>query len=350
MYIRKATYADASVLAEIEQICFPPEEKASATTIRERLKAFPDGFWLLEKNGKVVGFVNGLATNEAELIDEMYADTSFHRPHGQWQMIFGVDVLPEYRNRGLAAIMLRRVIDDSYKAKRKGLVLTCKEHLVHYYERFGFIDEGISSSTHGGAIWHKMRLEFHKLSVDIKGVRLNLNTEAGLFSPRNVDLGTLAMLEHVEFSPEDKVLDLGCGYGVVGILAAKLSKPENITMCDVDPLAVETAYNNAVQNGVEGVRVLQSDGLAAIDDRDFTLILSNPPYHTDFSVAKNFIEEGFKRLKIGGKMVMVTKRLDWYKNKLTSVFGGAMVYTKDGYFVFVSEKRHPFTAKKSKRR
>ena len=80
------------------------------------------------------------------------------------------------------------------------------------------------------------------------------------------------------------------------------------------------------------------------------MILSNPPYHTDFSVAKRFIEDGFKRLKVGGKMLMVTKRLDWYRNKLTSVFGGAMVYQEDGYFVFISEKRQPYMAKKSKRR
>ena len=350
MFIRKAVYDDAPILAEIEQICFPPEEKASYTTIRERLKAYPEGFWILEKNGIIVGFVNGLATDEEELRDDMYADTSFHKSDGKWQMIFGVDVLPEYRKRGLAAIMLRRVIDDSYKAKRKGIVLTCKEHLIHYYERFGFVDEGVSSSVHGGATWHKMRLTFYKLTIDIKGVSLELKTRAELFSPRNIDHGTLAMLEHADFSSEDKVLDLGCGYGVVGILAAKLSGPQNVTMCDIDLLAVETAGENAIRNGVDGIRILQSDGLSAIADKDYSIILSNPPYHSDFSVAKNFIEEGFKRLRIGGKMIMVTKRLDWYKNKLTSVFGGAMVYTKDGYFVFVSEKRHPFTAKKSKRR
>lgn len=59
-------------------------------------------------------------------------------------------------------------------------------------------------------------------------------------------------------------------------------------------------------------------------DKDFTLILSNTPYHNDFSIAKHFIKEGFRRIVIGGKMIMVTKRKDWYKNKFISIFGGEM--------------------------
>ncbi|NCU26429.1 methyltransferase, partial [Candidatus Nomurabacteria bacterium] len=71
----------------------------------------------------------------------------------------------------------------------------------------------------------------------------------------------------------------------------------------------------------------------------YTLILSNPPYHTDFSVAKHFIEKGFNRLVLGGRMVMVTKRRDWYRNKFIAVFGGVSIREKDGYFVFAAEKR-----------
>ena len=79
------------------------------------------------------------------------------------------------------------------------------------------------------------------------------------------------------------------------------------------------------------------------------MILSNPPYHTDFAVAKGFIEDGFKKLLVGGKMVMVTKRLDWYRNKLSSVFGGVTVKEKDGYYVFLAEKRGNRKPKKEKK-
>ena len=136
-----------------------------------------------------------------------------------------------------------------------------------------------------------------------------------------------------------KVLDLGCGCGVVGVTAAKKCGPENVLMADVDPEAVKTAQKNAEANGVHGVKAVCSDGFRNIDDAGFDLILSNPPYQTDFAVAKHFIEKGFNRLKVGGRMMMVTKRLDWYRNKLRSVFGGVRVQEIDGYFVFIAQRR-----------
>ena len=113
----------------------------------------------------------------------------------------------------------------------------------------------------------------------------------------------------------------------------------NVVMSDVDPSAVEVARRNAVRNGVEGVNCVVSDGFRSVAEAGFDLILSNPPYQTDFSVAKAFVEKGFNRLKIGGRMLMVTKRRDWYRNKLAAIFGGVRVREIDGYFVFEAEKR-----------
>ena len=186
------------------------------------------------------------------------------------------------------------------------------------------------------------------ISAEIKNVSLKFETDPSNFSPNSIDIGTLAMLSAVEFLPDDKILDMGCGYGVVGILAAKLIGQERITMCDISESAVKQAKINAELNGVPDIDIKISDGFSNILDNDFTLILSNPPYHADFSVPKHFIEVGFKKLAVGGKMVMVTKRLDWYKNKLTSVFGGVMVREIDGYYVFISEKRGERVPKKEK--
>lgn len=189
------------------------------------------------------------------------------------------------------------------------------------------------------------------ITTQIKGISLEIETYPELFSPSAIDIGTLAMLNETGFQQGDRVLDLGCGCGVVGILAAKLIGAENVTMCDISEKAVMVSRLNAERNGVGGVEVYQSDGLRDLPEREFTLILSNPPYHTDFSVAKRFIEDGFKRLELGGRMVMVTKRLDWYKNRLTAVFGGVKVIERDGYFVFIAEKRAarpPQKAKKEK--
>ena len=186
------------------------------------------------------------------------------------------------------------------------------------------------------------------INVNIQGEQLTLETRAGLFSPEHADRGTLAMLSAVDLQPGMRVMDLGCGCGIVGIAAAKKCGAENVVMSDVDPNAVETARENAERNAVGQVKIVVSDGFDSVDEAGFDLILSNPPYQTDFAVAKKFIEKGFNRLKLGGRMVMVTKRLDWYRNKLKAIFGGVRVQEIDGYYVFTAEKRGMQYAKKKK--
>jgi 16S rRNA (guanine1207-N2)-methyltransferase len=177
------------------------------------------------------------------------------------------------------------------------------------------------------------------LNVTVKHVDLAFETSSEVFSPQNADRGTLAMLAEVDFQADDQVLDLGCGYGLVGILAARLIGPDHVVMTDIDPKAIALARKNAALNDVAGIRIYQSDGVANLPEKDFTLILANPPYHVDFAVPRQFIEKGFNRLVIGGKMYLVTKRKDWYKNKLLAIFGGVKIIEKDGYFVFMAEKR-----------
>lgn len=158
--IRNARGDDLERICAIEQACFPAAEAAPRESIRERLRVYPEHFWLLEADGEVVSFVNGMATDTPHLEDEMYENASLHNEEGAWQMIFGVDTHPDFRKKGYAGQALMAMIEDARKAGRKGLVLTCKDRLVHYYARFGFVDEGISDSEHGGVVWHEMRLTF----------------------------------------------------------------------------------------------------------------------------------------------------------------------------------------------
>jgi len=187
-----------------------------------------------------------------------------------------------------------------------------------------------------------------KLTANIKGYDLIFETTPSLFSPNQIDRGTLAMLALIEFSPKDKVLDLGCGYGVVGITAAKHMSPSNVYMTDIDKIAVKYAANNATRNGIEGINFIQGNAYENINTAGFTIIASNPPYHADFKVPKLFIEKGFNRLTLGGKFYMVTKRRDWYKNKLIAIFGGVKIHEADGYFIFEAEKRSTAFTKKNK--
>lgn len=184
------------------------------------------------------------------------------------------------------------------------------------------------------------------IECTINGINLKMHTEMSLFSPSSIDKGTLTMLSKVNFEPGQKILDLGCGYGVIGIYAAHFSGAENVTMVDINPLAVKVAKENAARNGLGAITILQSDGFHNRIEQDFDLILSNPPYHANFDVPKNFIEGGLRHLKYGGRMVMVTKRYQWYKNKLEAVFGGVKVIEENGYYIFISEKRAVHKTKK----
>ena len=160
MNIRTATMEDLSILTAIESACFPAAEAAKEEDFRRRLSVYPDHFWLLEVEGEVVSFVNGLATDEAELRDEMYENAALHDPKGAWQMIFGVNTLPPFRKRGYAGMLIEACVESARKRGRRGVVLTCTEEKVHYYGKFGFVSEGVSASAHGGAVWYSMRLTF----------------------------------------------------------------------------------------------------------------------------------------------------------------------------------------------
>ena len=158
--IRTAVEQDLDAIAAVEAACFPAAEAATRAEFAERLRYYGNHFWLLWEDETLAAFVDGMVTDAADLTDAMYADASLHNENGAWQMIFGVNTLPEYRNRGYAGRLLRCAIEDARQQGRKGLVLTCKDRLVHYYASFGFVDEGISDSTHGNVEWHQMRLRF----------------------------------------------------------------------------------------------------------------------------------------------------------------------------------------------
>ena len=99
MTIRTATMADLPRVTQLEAACFPAAEAATEASFRARLAHYPNHFWLLEEGEALVGFVNGMATNEPHLTDEMYTRAALHSESGAWQMIFGVNTHPAYRRR-----------------------------------------------------------------------------------------------------------------------------------------------------------------------------------------------------------------------------------------------------------
>lgn len=161
MNIRYATNKDIEQIANVEAECFPIAEACTKEDFINRVKYYGNHFWLMFDEDRLIAFVDGFVTDEKDLTDEMYEKADMHNEDGAWQMIFGVNTIPEYRKHGYAGELIKCAIEDARKQNRKGLVLTCKGKLVSYYARFGFVDEGVSDkSTHGGVVWHQMRLTF----------------------------------------------------------------------------------------------------------------------------------------------------------------------------------------------
>ena len=149
---------EAAQAAEIEQICFPPNEACTNEHMKERVLASPELFLVAvdKKTGKIAGFLNGLATEEDVFRDEFFTDVKLYDPAGKNVMLLGLDVLPDYRGHGLAGEIVRRYLERERKNGRNMLLLTCLEDKVKMYEKMGFLDRGIAGSSWGGEEWHEM--------------------------------------------------------------------------------------------------------------------------------------------------------------------------------------------------
>ena len=148
--IRAAKFQDAQMLSQIEAVCFPKSEAAGLASFEARLKSFGNCFLIAEMDGKIIGFINGMVTDRETIVDEMFEDASLHNEKGAWQSVFGLD----------AAEVRRAFIAKAQKEGRKGCILTCKERLIAYYSKFGYVNKGVSESQHGGAVWYDMLHEF----------------------------------------------------------------------------------------------------------------------------------------------------------------------------------------------
>ena len=150
--------SEAEQAVTIEHICFPPNEACSRQAMLTRIENASEQFLVAvdKTTGKLAGFINGLSTYEDKFRDELFTDISLYDPKGENVMILGLDVLPEYRNRGLAREIVRNFSIMEKEKGRKTLILTCLDEKVKMYEKLGFSDKGMADSTWGGEEWHEM--------------------------------------------------------------------------------------------------------------------------------------------------------------------------------------------------
>lgn len=161
-----AVEADIDVVADIEAQSFPEAEAATRERFADRLAHFSDCFLILTKEGRPIGIINGMATDQTTITDDLFADASLHNPRGRYQSVFGLAVIPSERRQGCAATLMKAFIEKARQEGREGLILTCKDKLIRYYERFGFVSKGVSKSVHGGAVWYDMILRFSDQKKD----------------------------------------------------------------------------------------------------------------------------------------------------------------------------------------
>ncbi len=149
---------EAEQAAEIEEICFPPNEACSREMMLRRVEKAPELFLVAadRRTGKLAGFLNGLSTEEERFRDEFFTDAGLYDPKGGNVMLLGLDVLPGYRMQGLARELVRLYCEREKAKGRRKLLLTCLDAKVEMYEKMGFKDLGSADSTWGGEEWHEM--------------------------------------------------------------------------------------------------------------------------------------------------------------------------------------------------
>ena len=146
-----------------------------------------------------------------------------------------------------------------------------------------------------------------EVSATLRGHALTLRSTWGLLSPREIDAGTRLLLDLIEVNPTDDCLDLGCGYGAIGLTLARLAPQGRTLLVDKDLVAVDYTSTNIELNAVPNAEVLASNGLDAIPaDRTFDLIATNLPAKIGNELTTLFIADAWARLRPGGSLYLVT--------------------------------------------
>ncbi|MDH5407677.1 MAG: methyltransferase [Gammaproteobacteria bacterium] len=171
--------------------------------------------------------------------------------------------------------------------------------------------------------------ELNKLREDIvvrsnmRDVPLTLHSTWGTFSPREIDEGTELLLKYIDVKVDDNCLDLGCGYGPIGLTLAKLSPEGKTTLVDRDFIAVEYANKNIANNKISNAEALLSNGFASIGDKKFDIVASNIPAKVGNEMLSLFMHDAYKQLNPGGRIYVVTINglRNYIKRNFKEIFG-----------------------------
>lgn len=172
----------------------------------------------------------------------------------------------------------------------------------------------------------------------LRGKELLFTSDAGVFSKNEVDFGSRLLIESfTEPEVAGDILDLGCGYGPIGIALAKSFEGRTVVMADINERAVALAEQNAKANEAENIEALQSDRLSKLAGRTFAAILTNPPIRAGKQVVHQMFEESKEALQAGGELWVVIQKKQGApsaKEKMEKLFGNVEIVVKDkGYYI-----------------
>ena len=180
----------------------------------------------------------------------------------------------------------------------------------------------------------------NKIHFKVREIELELITDAGVFSKNRVDFGSNLLINSVP-QITGEILDLGCGYGVIGISLSHLNPSSNVTMVDINERAVELANRNIKLNNTKNAKAIQSDGFEKVVG-NFDVIVSNPPIRTGKKVIYPLFEQSIDYLNPKGSIYLVIQKKQGAKSafdKLESIYGNCEVINKDaGYWILKSTK------------
>ncbi|MDW5299340.1 MAG: methyltransferase [Sedimentibacter sp.] len=187
--------------------------------------------------------------------------------------------------------------------------------------------------------------EIYKFDWNIGKDKFYFYTSNSVFSKNGVDFGSMLLIETVIKENEKfggSILDLGCGYGPIGVIIAKLLDNANVTMSDINERALELTLMNAKENKTESkIKVINSEGFENIKDT-YDIILTNPPIRAGKNAVFSFYEGAYEHLNEGGKLYVVIQKKQGAPStevKLENIFGNCeTVGKKSGYFIFKAVK------------
>lgn len=186
-----------------------------------------------------------------------------------------------------------------------------------------------------------VRHEEKTFDFRLLGFNMKFITDNGVFSKSTVDFGSRVLLEAVDgLELGKRVLDVGCGYGPIGLSLAKRHPEAEVEMVDVNELALSLAQRNAEENGIENVRIHESDMYGSVEGRDFTAIVTNPPVRAGKDVVHGILLSGIEHLAVGGTITAVLQKKQGApsaRKKMQEVYGNCEVIAKDkGYYILQS--------------